>query len=89
MNNERFVITGAPSTGKSTVIKSLSEHHKTFGEAARIVIQEQLKAQSNKVPWLDNYEFSKLVAQQQIKDHEKNENRICQFGNFQIGRAHV
>ena len=69
MNNQRFVITGAPSTGKSTVIKLLSEQHLTFPEAARKVIQQQLYLNSNKVPWLDNYEFSKLVVQQQIEDH--------------------
>ncbi|MFT6746160.1 MAG: putative ATPase [Glaciecola sp.] len=71
MNKERFVITGAPSTGKSTVIKLLSEQHLTFAEAARKVIQEQIKLNSNKVPWLDNYEFSKLVVKQQIKDHQQ------------------
>jgi predicted ATPase len=68
MNQRRYIITGAPSTGKSTVISELGNHHATFPEAARKIIQEQLKLNSSKVPWLNNYEFSKLVVAQQIQD---------------------
>ena len=70
MSIGRYIITGAPSSGKSTVVNELSNHHVTFDEAARKVIQEQLQLNSNKVPWLNNYEFSKLVVSQQIKDHQ-------------------
>lgn len=38
-------------------------------EAARKIIKEQLNLKSNKVPWLDNHAFSKLVISQQIKDY--------------------
>jgi len=68
MSQRRYIITGAPSTGKSTVINELGDQHVIFPEAARKVIQEQLALNSNKVPWLDNYEFSKLVVAQQIQD---------------------
>ncbi|MFT6717574.1 MAG: putative ATPase [Saprospiraceae bacterium] len=66
----RYIITGAPSSGKTTVLNELSNHNVIFDEAARKVIQEQLQLNSDKVPWLNNYEFSKLVVSQQIKDHE-------------------
>jgi len=74
MNQRRYIITGAPSTGKSTVINKLGDQHVTFPEVARKVIQEQLKLNSNKVPWLNNYEFSKLVVAQQIQDRSTQVN---------------
>jgi len=68
MGIHRYIITGAPCSGKSTVIEELSTAHNTFQEVARKVIREQLKLKTNFVPWLNNYEFSKLVVAQQIED---------------------
>lgn len=66
----RYIITGAPCTGKSTLISSLkSEGFPVFDEVARKVIAEQLEKRSSKVPWLDNIGFSELVITQQQKDY--------------------
>ena len=65
----RIVITGGPSTGKTSIINAFSKlHHNTFPEVARVVIQNQLKINSNKVPWNDVSGFSKLVLKKQIID---------------------
>lgn len=76
---KRIVITGAPSTGKSTVIAKLkAEQIPVFHESARIIIKEQLAQNSDKLPWLNNEAFSKLVIQKQIADYE-NANSALQF----------
>jgi len=65
----RIVITGGPSAGKTSIIEKLcSSTFKTFPEAARVVIKEQLLLKSNKVPWNDVTAFSKLVLQRQVED---------------------
>ena len=65
----RIVITGGPSTGKTSLINEFSKlDYNTFPEAARIVIKSQLKISSNKVPWNDVLGFSKLVLKKQIID---------------------
>lgn len=65
----RIVITGGPSTGKTSIINAFSNlHYNTFPEVARVVIQNQLKINSNKVPWNDVSGFSKLVLKKQIID---------------------
>jgi predicted ATPase len=76
VNKGRYIITGAPSTGKSTVVNELNSTYETFPEVARAIIQQELATNSKNVPWLDNYEFSKLVINQQIEDFEANNNSI-------------
>lgn len=67
---KKIIITGAPCTGKSTVISTLSElSYFTSKEVARQVIKEQVAINSDKVPWLDNLGFSELVVKQQLQDH--------------------
>lgn len=75
----RHVITGAPSTGKTTVLEALSNEHQVFPEIARQVIQEQLAQASNKLPWKDNLTFSRLVVQRQIKDFDAHRGRLAFF----------
>lgn len=76
MKKGRHIITGAPSTGKSTVIKELSLTHETFPEVARIIIQQELALNSENVPWINNHEFSNLVVKQQIKDYQAQKNSL-------------
>ncbi len=65
----RVVITGGPSTGKTSLINALSNSgYPTFNEAARKIIQQQLTLKSNKVPWDNILGFSKLVLAEQIND---------------------
>ena len=69
---KRYVITGAPCSGKSTLIQLLSrENIPVFQEAARFVINEELANGSDNVPWKDNYGFSSLVVDKQVRDFKK------------------
>lgn len=68
----RIVITGGPSTGKTSLINELANFKcTTFPEVARILIKEQLEINSNKVPWDDVSGFSKLVLEKQLIDFNK------------------
>ena len=68
----RIVITGGPSTGKTSIINELANFgYNVFPEVARIIIKEQLEINSNKVPWNDILGFSKLVLKKQIIDFYK------------------
>lgn len=73
----RIVITGGPSTGKTSIIQSLEKDGKpVFHEIARKVIKEQLDIGTNKVPWEDVSSFSKLVLEEQIQDFQLGTNSI-------------
>ena len=66
----RVVITGGPATGKTSLIEAFNKDgYSTYKEAARDIIQEQLKINSNKLPWDDVVGFSKLVLTKQTKDY--------------------
>lgn len=67
-----FIITGAPCTGKSSLI----EHFQSMGipckeEIARQVIKKSLAQGSNALPWQDNFSFSTLVLAV-MKDQNSN-----------------
>ena len=66
---DQVIITGAPSTGKSTLIEALSAAgYRVSKERARHVIEEQLSEGGNALPWIDNSAFSKIVLDLQLRD---------------------
>ena len=59
---EKYVITGAPGTGKTTII----EHLKKIGysckeEISRKIISEQIAKNGEALPWINLNLFSKKV----------------------------
>lgn len=71
---QRFIITGGPCSGKTSLIEQLAiKGHSTFSEAARKVIQQELRKNSDALPWENNIAFSELVIHQQKKDHQNAE----------------
>jgi predicted ATPase len=75
---QRVVITGGPSSGKTSIIDTLKEDgYAVFQEVARKVIQKQLKLGTNKVPWDDVSAFSKLVLKDQITQWNSIENTVA------------
>ncbi len=70
---KRYIITGAPCSGKSTLIQLISKKNiPVFQEAARLVIQEQLEKKSDNVPWINNRAFSSLVIEKQQRDFQNS-----------------
>ncbi len=68
---KRYIITGAPSTGKTSLIHALQKNgYSCFEEISRKIIIHQQKIKSNKTPWEDLRGFADLVHQQTIKELE-------------------
>ncbi|EPY4500507.1 ATPase [Salmonella enterica subsp. enterica serovar Rubislaw] len=58
----RFVITGGPGSGKSTVIDALTKRgYWCSTEAGRAVIQDQVRIGGNALPWADQAAFAELM----------------------------
>lgn len=66
-----YIITGAPGTGKSSLILTLSQKFKTFKEPAREVIAEQKANQSQGLWDKDRSLFINLLLQKSIADFKK------------------
>ena len=59
--NNRFIITGGPGSGKSSLLNQLSDHgYFCFEEISRIVIREQHKIGGDKVPWQNLADFADI-----------------------------
>lgn len=58
---KKYIITGAPGTGKTTTINLLKNTISCMDEVARKVILDEQKNSSNGVPWGDINRFSDLV----------------------------
>ncbi|CAL2095743.1 AAA_28 domain-containing protein [Tenacibaculum sp. 190524A02b] len=66
---KRYIITGAPSTGKTSLINALQkEGHLTFEEVSRRIILEEQKRKGTKTPWEDVVGFTQLVYQKTIEE---------------------
>ena len=63
MNNihKKHIITGAPGTGKTTVLNLLKETLPCMDEVSRRVIIDEQKKNSNGMPWGDINRFTNLV----------------------------
>jgi predicted ATPase len=63
-----YIITGAPGTGKSTIIDALRQSgHICFDEIARKIIAQELKQGTNRLPWIDIRSFSEMVLEEMLK----------------------
>lgn len=68
MLNQRYIITGGPGVGKTTLLQALvAKGFPCVPESARDVINEQLKQGSQLVPWIDNPGFSNLVLEKVVQ----------------------
>ncbi|WP_271769412.1 AAA family ATPase [Aquimarina algiphila] len=67
--NRRYIITGAPGTGKTSLINELQKNgYLCYEEISRKIIKEQQQIGKNKTPWGDLSGFVDLVYQQTIKE---------------------
>jgi predicted ATPase len=66
---KRVIITGGPSTGKTSLINELEKKgYDCIHETSREIIQEALANDSNILPWKDHLKFSERVILQR-KNH--------------------
>jgi len=66
---KRYIITGAPGTGKTTLINALRSYgYSCFSEISRQVITQQQSLNTNKTPWGDLTGFADLVYKQTLSE---------------------
>ena len=70
-NINAIVITGGPGTGKTSIIKKLSQIGKVcVKESGRHIIKQQLQLGGNYLPWADRQGFGNEMFQMAVKDFE-------------------
>ncbi len=66
---KRYIITGAPSTGKTTLINALqNKGYFVFEEVSRRVIKSEQAQGGDKTPWQDVTGFTDLVYQKTLEE---------------------
>lgn len=70
LNNQLFVITGGPGSGKTSLIQALeNEGLITSKESGRKIIQDQLVKKGNALPWIDPFGFAELMFKEEISNY--------------------
>lgn len=74
---KKYIITGAPGTGKTTLIDSLrTDGFNCFEEVSRKLITSQQEQKGNKTPWQDVVGFTNLVYQKITAELNLKSNKI-------------
>lgn len=74
---KKHIITGAPGTGKTTLINLLKDTIPCMDEVSRRVIINEQKNNNNGMPWADMNRFTKLVFELTNKELLNTNTRIC------------
>ena len=68
--NNRFIISGGPGFGKTSVIQALeNRNYKSIPEISRQIIQEQMEIGGDILPWKNLSAFSNAVFEQRVNQH--------------------
>lgn len=73
MNHRLFIITGGPGAGKTTLLLELER--RGFGvshEVARQIIQEQVAANGDALPWADTRRYAELMLERSIAAYRES-----------------
>ena len=74
---KRYIITGAPGTGKSSILFELMKKRYTcFPEVSRKIIKEQQEMDGNLFPWENLYGFALKCYEKMLAD--------CKLSKFGI-----
>lgn len=66
-NPNLYILTGGPGAGKTTILAELENRgFRTVPEIARQLIQEQVQADGNALPWGDKKRYAKLMLERSI-----------------------
>ena len=69
-NDRLFVITGGPGVGKTAIVHELQRRgYPCVPEAARQIIQDQVRDGGDAVPWQDTKRYSLLMLEKSIEDY--------------------
>lgn len=72
ITNNLYIISGGPGSGKSTLIKALTERGLTaMPEAGRAIIQHQLSIGGNALPWADRTLFAELMLGWDLRSYHE------------------
>ena len=67
-NQNLFVVTGGPGSGKTTVLRELERRgFRVVPEVARQIIQEQIRAGGIAVPWGDREHYTRLMFDRSVR----------------------
>jgi len=84
--SQKYIISGAPGTGKTTIINALKKKdHYCAEEISRELIAEQISIGGNILPWKDQIAFENKIAHRRYKQYlDSPENCICFFDRSSI-----
>ena len=75
-NSNLFVVTGGPGSGKTTALLELQKRgFRIAPEVARQIIQEQVHAGGNALPWGDRESYTRLMLERSIESYRENSGR--------------
>ncbi|MEM6629309.1 MAG: AAA family ATPase [Bacteroidota bacterium] len=69
---KKYIITGAPGTGKTTLINTLEEDYPCMHEVSRQVIMSEQEKGGDGMPWEDLNKFTELVFEASIAELAEN-----------------
>ena len=83
---QKYIITGAPGTGKTTIINALKKKdYYCAEEISRELIAEQISIGGNILPWKNQIAFENKIANRRYKQYlDSTENCICFFERSSI-----
>jgi len=84
--SQKYIISGAPGTGKTTIINALKKKdHYCAEEISRELIAEQISIGGNILPWKDQIAFENKIAHRRYKQYlDSPENCICFFDRSSV-----
>lgn len=72
MNNKKYIITGGPGVGKTTLINKLASlGFLTISEDARQIIKEEMEIEGEGLPWKNKLLYACLMLQASINSYQK------------------
>jgi len=76
---KRYIITGPPGSGKTSIIEGLQKKYPCVEESSRRFIIEELSRGGNRLPWKDVEAFDKAILQDRILYYNKTTAPISFF----------